>query len=79
VARISGVVKGGSLPARLAFFVSRRKAGRVIEPVRIHALHTRLLLGYGQMEMAQQKSGAVPATVKSLAEIRIAMRIGCPF
>ena len=79
MARIEGVNRGGSILARLAFFFTRRKVGRVIKPVRIHALHRRLLMGYGQMEMAQEKAGTVPDVVKCLAELRVAMLIGCPF
>ena len=79
MARLEGVTRGGSLLARLAFFFTRRRVGRVIRPVRIHALHTRLLCGYGQMEMSQDKARRVEPRVKSLAHVRIAMRIGCPF
>lgn len=77
--RIHGLTRGGSLLARAAFFLSRRKLGRVIRPVRVHALHPRLLLGYGGMETAQGKARRLPPTVKALAQIRVAMRIGCPF
>jgi len=79
MARIEGVTKGGSLLARVAFFFSRRKVGRVVKPVQIHALHTRILLGYGQMEMAQEKARRVPSVVKALAQVQVARRIGCPF
>jgi len=79
MARIKGVSSGGSLLARIAFLMTRRKGGRVVMPVRIHALHTRILYGYGQMEMAQEKARRVPAAAKALAQVRIAMRIGCPF
>jgi hypothetical protein len=51
MARIKGVISGGSLLARIAFFLTRRKVGRVVTPVRIHALHTPILYGYGQMEI----------------------------
>lgn len=77
--RITGVNQGGSLLARIAFFVSRRKVGKVVRPIRVHALHSRLLYGYGQMEMAQDKASRMPAVVKSLAQVRAAMRVGCPF
>lgn len=77
--RLEGVTKGGSLLARAAFAFSRWKIGRVIAPVRLHALHSRLLLGYARMEMAQEKARRVPAGVKMLGQIRIAMRVGCPF
>ncbi len=79
MARLQGVQDGGSLLARVAFWLTRRKVGRVIRPVRVHALHTRLLVGYGQMETAQEKAGRLPAALKSLAHLRAAMRIGCPF
>ncbi len=79
MARINGVEKGGSVLARIAFFMTRKKVGRVIRPVRIHALHSRLLMRYGQMESAQMKAGKVPVAMKTLGSIRIAMRIGCPF
>ncbi len=79
MARIRGVEQGGSLLARAAFWMTRRKVGKVIRPVRVHALHTRLLTGYGQMEMAQEKARRLPAALKSLVHVRVAMRIGCPF
>ena len=79
MARIDGVTRGGSLPARLAFFMTRRKVGRVVAPVRLHALHTRLLVGYGQMELAQEKASRVPQAVKALAQVYVATLVGCPF
>jgi hypothetical protein len=39
VARIADFDQGGSLLTRLAFFLTRRRVGRVVRPVRIHALH----------------------------------------
>ncbi len=79
MSRIAGVTEGGSWLARIAFFLTRRRVGKVIRPVRVHAMHTRLLVGYGQMEMAQDKARRLPAGLKSLAQVRAAMRIGCPF
>ncbi len=79
MSRIEGVVRGGSLLARLAFRVCKRKIGRVVRPVRVHALSTPILAGYGAMETAQEKARRVPLTVKMLASLRVAMRIGCPF
>lgn len=79
MARIQGVERGGSLLARIAFILTRRKVGRVIRPVRIHALRSPLLMGYGRMETAQQRANRVPAALKTLGSIRIATRIGCPF
>ena len=47
--------------------------------MRVHALHSRLLMGYGQMESAQMKARKVPVALKTLGSIRIATRIGCHF
>jgi hypothetical protein len=77
--RIEGVVRGGSLLARIAFQACRRKVGRVVRPVRVHALSTALLAGYGAMETAQEKARRVPELVRMLANLRVATRIGCPF
>jgi hypothetical protein len=79
MARIAGVERGGSLLARIAFFLSRRRLGRVVRPLRIHALSSRLLFGYGQMEQAQLGMKRCPADLRSLASVRVAMRVGCPF
>ena len=78
MARIEGVTKGGSLLTRIAFFMTRRRLGRFVNPVRIYALPSRLLRGYAHMELAQDKARRVPATVKALAQIRVATRVGCP-
>ena len=59
MARIVGVTKGGSLLTRIAFFMTKRRLGRVVKPVRIYALHSRLLRGYAHMELAQDKARRV--------------------
>lgn len=79
MARLTGVERGGGLLARLAFFLTRRRLGRVPRPLRIVALHPRLLMGYGQMELAQDKAASLPPALKKLAQVRVAMRVGCPF
>ena len=79
MARIAGVTRGGSRLARVSFFLTRRKVGRVIRPVRVHAVLGRLLFGYGQMELAQENANRVPAELKALGQILVAMRVGCPF
>ena len=77
--RIMGVTKGGSLLARLAFWATKRKVGRVVRPVRVHALSGPILFGLGAMETGQEKARRVPETAKMLASLRVATRIGCPF
>ncbi|MFN7974975.1 MAG: hypothetical protein U0166_21925 [Acidobacteriota bacterium] len=78
MARIAGAAARG-LVARIAYWMTRRKVGRVVMPVQIHAHHPRLLNGYGMMEQAQLAAKRVPPALKSLAGVRVAGLIGCPF
>ena len=70
---------------RLVYWFVRRKVGkltgnaRLVEPVKITAHHPRLLKAYGQMEMGQEAARSIPTPLKSLASIKAAMLIGCPF
>jgi hypothetical protein len=51
----------------------------VPEPIQVTAHHTRLLVGLAQMEMAQAAAHSVPERLKTLASIKAATRIGCPY
>ena len=79
MARIPGVERGGGPLTRLIFLLVRRRLGRVPRPLRIAALQPRVLLGHGLMEQAQEKAREVASSVKRLAQVRVAMRVGCPF
>ena len=76
--RIDGPKRPG-LTARLAYWYCKRMLGRVVAPVKIHAHHPRLLRGVGAMERAQMAAHSVDPALKSLAQVLVAMRIGCPF
>jgi 4-carboxymuconolactone decarboxylase len=80
MSRVHGVSdRRAGLLARFAFFMSRRKLGRVITPLRVIAHHNRLLCGYLHMELAQQASRSLPPALKALVDVEVARRIGCPF
>ena len=66
---------------RLVRSKTRKLTGhaRLLEPVMITAHHPRLLRALGQMEMGQAAATTVPASLKSLASIKAATLIGCPF
>jgi hypothetical protein len=78
MARLAGAAHP-SLFARIVFWFAKRMVGRVPLPLRIHAHHPKVFGGLARMEMAQDKAKRVPFDVKTLASIRVAMRIGCPF
>ncbi|MGI8744238.1 MAG: hypothetical protein ACR2NN_17020 [Bryobacteraceae bacterium] len=80
MARVQGVEPSeAGLFTRLVYWMTKRKAGRVVLPVRITAHHTRLLRAMGQMEMGQAAARSMDETLKGLAGIYTAVLIGCPF
>jgi hypothetical protein len=78
MARISGPARPG-LYARLAYWFTRRKLGRVVEPVKIMAHHSRVLGAVAGFEMKFARANLVDPRVKELAQIEAARQIGCPF
>ncbi len=64
---------------RIVYALTKRKVGRVVMPVRIAAHHPTILWGYGQMEQSQLSSRRVDESLKSLATLRVATLVGCPF
>ena len=80
MARISGVEpEQASLLTRVAYWMTKRKVGRLITPIKIAAHAPRLLRGTGQMDMAQLALRTVEASLKALAGVKVALLIGCPF
>ena len=76
--RIEGVSDRTRNPLiRSAFRSSRKRYGSVIEPLRILAHHPKLMVGYGALEIASEKSRLVSSRLKHLAELRAAMICGC--
>ncbi len=80
MARILGVEEDeANMLTRFAYGMVRRKVGKVIMPMKVHAHHPKLFGGMAAMEMAQDKAHDVDTVVKSLVQIRVATLIGCPF
>ena len=80
MARISGVEPGQTnLFTRFFYWMTERKIGRVIVPIKITAHQTRLLWGMGQMEMAQLGLRTLDPALKALAGVKVAKLVGCPF
>jgi hypothetical protein len=80
MARIRGVeANEAGLLTRFLYWMTKRKVGRVILPLKITAHQPRLLFAVGGMEMGQQALRTFDAKLKVLAEIKTATLIGCPF
>lgn len=78
--RIRGVPeKETNLLGRFAYRFSRRRFGEIPEPVRVTAHHRNLLLGMGVMELAIDRSDLMDGRLKKLAEIKVALVVGCEF
>jgi hypothetical protein len=84
--RIEGISdERAGLFARFVFWLTRRKLrkldgnGRVVGPVRVMAHHPTLLATYGSFESGLERCRKVPERLKSLAMIRAATLVGCPF
>lgn len=81
MARIEGVPpERAGLWTRIAYWYIKRSYGRLMEIVKITAHNTRLLRGVGQMETAQKALlKSVDPVLVTLAELKVAMMVGCPF
>ncbi len=64
---------------RFAYRLSRRRFGEVAEPLTVMAYHPKLLLGYGMMELAFERSDLVDEHLKTLAVLKAATMVGCEF
>ena len=78
--RIEGVArnKAGFL-ARLTYRFSRRRFGKVADPLRVMGHHNRVLFGASMFELAMDRAKTVEPRLKELAQIKAATLVGCPF
>jgi len=80
MSRIQGLpARKAGILGKLLYYFTRRRFGRVPEPVRVLAHHATLLRGYAGFELALDRSRRVPSKLKDLVELRAATLIGCPF
>ena len=78
--RIDGVAPGEANPlVRLVYRLSRRRLGRVADPVGVYAHAPRLLIGYGIFEQATAGESRVQERLKVLAETKAAAIVNCEF
>jgi hypothetical protein len=68
-----------SLRTRFIYWLVKRKLGKIPRGVRIRARDPKLLELSGRMDLHIGKPESVPAILKELAQIKVAMMVGCPF
>ena len=76
--RIQGAPESGPI-RRIAYRMTRRRLGRVPEPVAVAARHTAIFAGMGAFETALERANKVSHRHKALGELRAAMVVGCEF
>lgn len=80
MARMAGVPeRGASLAVRFAYRFARRLTGKVPEPLAVAAHHPSIFRAYGAFEFFLGRARTVDARLKTLAGIKAAALIGCPF
>lgn len=80
MARISTVPAGkAGLFGRFVYWFSRRRFGKVMEPLTVMAHHPGLLKGYTVSEMMLDRLDRVDERLKALAQIKVAAIVGCEF
>ena len=77
MARIPLDTSTRSLPARAAAWFSRRRLGRVADPLAAWSHHTGVMLALLRLELRVQRWRRLPASLQALAVMATAARIGC--
>ncbi len=80
MARIAGVPedRGGWL-SWLAYRFSRKRLGKVAEPLAVSAHHPWIMRGLVAYEFALDRSRRIDPRLKALAGLKAATLVGCPF
>ena len=76
--RSEGIQSPGLLD-RIFFSFAKRKLGRVPLGMRIRAFDRKYLRYAARLDMYATSEGAVPFHLKELAQLKVALMVGCPF
>lgn len=78
--RIEGVSESRtSLFNRLVFRLSRRRTGKVLDPLKVMGHNGWVILGNVLFEVSGERARRVGGRLKELAQIKAATMVGCPF
>ncbi|HYL35034.1 MAG TPA: hypothetical protein VEV17_03875 [Bryobacteraceae bacterium] len=78
--RATGVQdREAGLRTRFIYWLIKRRLGRVPLGTRIRARDPKLLELAGRMDLHVASAGVVSPQLKELAQIKVAMLVGCPF
>jgi hypothetical protein len=68
--------KGGLL-VKIAYWFSRKRIGKIADPLKVMSRHFWVLLGSLAFEMTFERSKKVDTRLKELAQIKVAAMVGC--
>jgi AhpD family alkylhydroperoxidase len=71
--------RSAGLFVRIVYWFARRRFGRVPAPLGIMAYNRAILSAVVGFELGLERATALPARLKELAVLKVAMRIGCRF
>lgn len=78
--RVTGVQdREAGLRTRLIYWLVERRLGLVPLGVRIRARDPKLLALAGRMDLHVASRGVVAQRLKELAQLKVAVMVGCPF
>jgi hypothetical protein len=78
--RIEGISKSkAGLFLRLTYWFSRRRFGKVVDPLRVTGHHPWVSFGQSMFELAGERANLLAPRLKELAQIKAATLVGCPF
>ena len=72
-------VRGSGLFVRLAYWLARRRLGRLPAPVGVMAHHPGILVAVGAFELSFERARDVDIRLKELAMVKAASLVGCRF
>ena len=67
------------LITRIIFWLAKRRLGRVPLGMRVRALDPKLFRHIVRMDLYGASQGTVPTRLKELAQLKVAIMVGCPF
>ncbi len=67
------------LGTRIIFWFAKRRLKRVPAGMRVRALDPKLLRASLKMDLYNASKRIVPMPLKELAQLKVAMMVGCPF
>ena len=80
MSRTTGVPdKQLGLRARLIYWLTKRRRGRIHLATRVRAYDPKLLELAFRMDLHTAAQRTVPSVLKELAQIKVAVMVGCPF